>query len=148
MPLSGYWVNYPSGSGNLKLINRVVIAHIDGNNFLIFNEKLHGDAVGKVDRYRVQVCKSSRQAMQSERWMKGVGLQQLQGLQVLPLQLGMTLEETAGAFLVLRGKDQRPTHREALRRDRCSSALSLTSRPAATSARVWARAASSSHSRR
>lgn len=37
------------------LINRVVAADIDGNNFLIFNEKLQSDAVGKVDRYRVQV---------------------------------------------------------------------------------------------
>src|SRR6185369_14828025 len=100
----------------------------------------------------------ARQMMQPQRGMKWVGLQNLQGLQVLPLQLRVAFEKSDGPLGVLFGEYKGKTHAclsgaalpviSAVMRLTCDSADALTKRPSARSALVWANAVSSSHSRR
>jgi len=58
----------------------------------------------------MQALQPAAECMQVQRGVVRIQLQQLQGLEVLLFQLGVALEETRGAFIVLRGEDELEGH--------------------------------------
>jgi hypothetical protein len=87
-----------------------MIADIDRDDLLVVDQQLQRDAVRKVDGYRVQPLQPAAQGVQAQRGMVRVHFQQLQRLEVLFFQLGMALEKTRGASVVLSGEDQLESH--------------------------------------
>jgi len=58
----------------------------------------------------VQSLQSAAECMQAQRKVVRIQFQQLQALDILFFQLRMALEETRGAFVVLRGEDELVGH--------------------------------------
>jgi len=96
----------------------------------------------------MQAFKMPAQRVQAQGRVERIRLKQLQGFEVLALQLWMPFEKIARTPGISFGKHQRETHPAFSSRARWASADSLTQRPAAKSARVSASAAASSHSRK
>jgi len=46
---------YDAMGWQLALIHNAVIADLDENNFSVSNQQLQGDAVGQIDRHRMQM---------------------------------------------------------------------------------------------
>jgi hypothetical protein len=74
------------------------------------DQQFQRDAMGQIDRHGMQAVEFAFQCMQAQRWMKGIGLQQLQSFQVLRAQGRMLLEKTRGAFVVLLRENRRIAH--------------------------------------
>lgn len=127
-------------------VDAVVVAHVDGDDLLVLDQQFQGDAVGKIDGDRMDALQFAAQGMQAQGGVEGVGLQQGQGFEVL-LSSGGLFQPAGGPAVVGLGKAEPVAHGSLSSLVRCSVADSSTKRPAARSARVSARAASSSHSR-
>src|SRR5882724_4129677 len=126
-----------------------MIAYVNRDDFFVVDQEFQCDAVRKIDGDRVQPLQPATQWMQSQQGMVRVHFQQLQCFEVLFFQMGIALEETHSAFVVLLGEYQREGHAtDFFTRLTCATGDSFTKRPALTSVRVSAKAASSSHSRR
>ena len=60
-----------------------MVAHIHRDDFLVLNQQFQRDAAGQIDRYRMQAFVLAAQRVQAQRGMGRIGLQQLQGFQVV-----------------------------------------------------------------
>lgn len=58
----------------------------------------------------MQALQPAAECMRAQRRMVRVQFRQLQGLEILFFQLGVALEETRGALVVLRGEDELEAH--------------------------------------
>lgn len=63
-------------------VNCIMVAHIHRDDLSILNQQFQRDAVGQIDRHRVQAFMLAAQGMQTQRGMGRVGFQQLQGFSV------------------------------------------------------------------
>lgn len=87
-----------------------MVADIDRNDFFLRHQQFQRNAEGKIDRNRMQPLKPPAQRVQVQSGMEGVGFEQLQGFEVLQLQLGMPFEKAACSPGVLPGEGQRIAH--------------------------------------
>jgi IS30 family transposase len=68
-------------------IHAIMVADIHRDDLPVLNQQLQCDAVRQVDRHRMQAVQLTAQGVQAQRGMCRVGLQHLQGLEILLTQV-------------------------------------------------------------
>jgi hypothetical protein len=74
-----------------KSVNRIMVAHVHGDDLLVLNQQLQRDAVRQVDGHRVQTVELATQGLQPQRRVRRVHLQQLERLEVGAAQFRVLL---------------------------------------------------------
>ena len=59
-----------------------MVTHVHRDDLLVLNQQLQRDAVRQVDGHRLQAIELAAQGMQTQRGVRGAGLQQLECLEV------------------------------------------------------------------
>ena len=84
-------------------INLIVTSDVNQNDRPALDNHLKGDSVADINRDRMQFAQDPLEAVEPERWMKGVDLQQFEGFFVLRKEFRMFFDESGGLFIVAVG---------------------------------------------